>query len=144
MKHTILSGNLTKDPEIVGKGGEWKGFKFSIANNDERTKNINGEFEEYVSFFDLIFWTKNDGHWSMKLKKGTQICAECEPRQDRWETEDGQKRSKISFKVLKFPFIGERHISQQQQEPQQQPTQTPPAQNTPSQNEDGDFDFPPF
>ena len=103
MRFSILSGNIGGDPEII-RAGEWSCFKFSIANNDETKKNDQGGYDKVTSWFDLEYWTKKEHYWGDKLVKGAAIAAECEPKQNTWENADGQKRSKIIFKVLKFPL----------------------------------------
>ncbi len=127
MNKTYLSGNLTREPEAVNTSGETTGIKFSIANNDERKKNANGEWEDVTSFFDLIYWTKNPTLWLQKLQKGVGVVCECRAKQERWE-QDGVNRSKVTFTVEKFPIIqaGREENQQPAQPAQQRPAYTPP------------------
>ena len=61
MNHTVISGNVTREPELFSpEGSEFSCIKFSIANNDERKKE--GEnWVDVASFFDLEYWTKMIG-----------------------------------------------------------------------------------
>lgn len=129
MNKSFLSGNIGNDPELVQTSSGWTCFKFSIANNDESKKLDDGSYEKVTSWFDLEYWTKNDGHWGMKLKKGASVTCECEAKQNTWK-KDGQNRSKIIFKVVKFPTINERQESKSQA-----PASTPP------QNPEDDIPF---
>ena len=85
--------------------GEYSGIKFSIANNDERRKNTNGEWEDVTSFFDLIYWTKNPTLWLQRLQKGVGVVCEGRMKQERWQDDQGNNRSKVVFNVDKFPII---------------------------------------
>ena len=130
MRSAQLTGNLTREPELVSpNGSEYSLIKFSIANNDESKKNQAGQYEDVVSFFDVQYWTKNPQTWLNKLRKGSGGLCDCDVKQERWE-QDGTNRSKISFSIKRgaFPVV---LAGKEQTEPVQQtpPVYTPPADN---------------
>lgn len=132
MNDNKLSGVIGQDPELITpNGSEYALLKFSIANNDERRKNKNGEYENITSWFDIEFWTKNPQHWLKQLYKGTPVLIPAEAKQQTWE-KDGQKRSKVIFKVLQgqFPLLLAK------KESQQQPSNPQPFPNEPDKSND--------
>ena len=138
MNHTTLSGNLTREPETVPTNGEYSLIKFSIANNDERKKDDQGNWQDVTSFFDLIYWTKNPTLWLQRLQKGIGVVCECRAKQDRWQDDQGNNRSKVVFTVDKFPII--QAIKDATAVPSAQ-NENKPAMTPPSSNNYGDIPF---
>jgi len=106
MRKAFLSGNLTKDPELKNVGSSEYGLiTFDIANNDESKKTDSG-YENITSYYTIKFWTKSPQPWLQKLTKGTPVAVECDIKQERWESENGN-RSKITFTIFRgsFPLI---------------------------------------
>lgn len=130
MRRAQISGIIGNVEFIRPNNSEYIGFKFSVANNDETKKEADGSFRRITSWFDLIYWTKNEGHWSLSIKKGNTIAADCEMKQNTWQAADGTNRSNISFTVQGFPIIAPKP-NQGQQAPQQQGAsqQAPPQQS---------------
>ena len=50
----ILSGNLTRDPELRSTAGGTSVLSFSIAVNDRRKNSQTGEWEDYPNFVDAL------------------------------------------------------------------------------------------
>ena len=92
----VLVGRLTRDAEAPDKGP----VKFSIASN--RRVKIGDQFEDEVSFFDVVYWHKSI---IPQLVKGKQICIFGNIKQDRWE-QDGQKRSRIVIDAKSIQLLG--------------------------------------
>lgn len=88
----MLTGNLTRDPEIKTVG-ENKVAKFGLAVN-RRVKN-GDNWENKASFFDVETW-RSASFVEDYLTKGNQVQILAEARQDTWE-KDGQKFSKVVF-----------------------------------------------
>ena len=104
MNKSFIDGNITGDPQVFApEGSEYTLLTFSIANNDEK-KKVGDGWESIPSFFELKFWTKNPSNWIQKIKKGVRCYVEAEAKQETWE-QDGNKRSKVVFKVVGFPYI---------------------------------------
>jgi len=110
MNTLTITGNLTREPEVVSpKGSEYSVIKFSIANNDERHKKDTGDWESVASFFDCEYWTKNPQHWLQQLVKGCQVCLQGKLKQERWDDKETQKqRSRVLVSVEGFPIVVQR------------------------------------
>lgn len=84
-----LSGNLVGDPELRFTQGGMAVAKFAIAQND---KSKDGT--ETVHFFDITCFRRLAENVAESLSKGDKVSVQGTLRQNRWETEDGQKRSR--------------------------------------------------
>ena len=101
----ILAGNLTRDPEArtLPSGAEL--CEFSLAVN-ESYKTKAGEQRENVCFVDVVVWGNQAGPCVQYLSKGSGALVEGRLQQDTWETDDGQKRSKIRVRADRVVFLG--------------------------------------
>lgn len=99
-----LIGNLTKDPESRAAGSHTIA-SFSIAVN-RRSKGADGQAKEDVSFFDCEAWNKTGELVMQYLKKGRSVLVCGRLQQDRWESQEGQKRSKVKIVADNIQFLG--------------------------------------
>ena len=112
MNHIIISGNVTREPELFSpEGSEYSCIKFGIANNDERKKE-GDNWIDVVSYFDVEYWTKKPQEWLARIHQGDSFISECSMKQQRWD-QDGSNRSRVVLKVLKFPFMTPKRGSSQ-------------------------------
>lgn len=88
-----ISGNVTRDPEHKTFGTDGQLCKFGVAVN--RTIGKGDERTEEVSFIDVTVFGGFAGLVARKLRKGDAATVQGELRQDRWDTEDGSKRSAV-------------------------------------------------
>jgi single-strand DNA-binding protein len=100
----ILAGNLTRDPELRYTPNGTAVSSFAIAVN-RRYKKDNEQIEE-TSFFDIVFFGKLAEVTGEYLKKGRPVLVEGRLQQRRWETDEGQKRSKVEIVGDNFQFLG--------------------------------------
>lgn len=97
INRVVISGNLTKDAEKRETSSGLSVLSFSVAVNERRKKG--DDYVDYANFVDcVLFGTRADG-LSKILKKGNRVCVEGHLRYSKWETEDGQKRSKLEVIV---------------------------------------------
>jgi len=120
MNTCILSGNLTREPELrEPEDSEWAVLNYSIGNNDDSRKNANGEYENVAHFFDCEYWTKKPQLWLQKLRKGVLVVGEYQAKQERWDNAEGQKRSRVKFSIKRgtFPLVMEKRDESREQPP---------------------------
>ena len=99
MNSAQISGNLTRDVEIVETKSEWSILKFTIANNDESVKNSDGTWDNVTSFFDIELLTNHPQSMIRGLIKGASVVIhDAKLKQQTWE-KDGNKRSKVLLSV---------------------------------------------
>jgi single-strand DNA-binding protein len=99
-----IIGRLTRDPELKQTNGGTAFVNFGIAVNKSYTSN--GEKKEEVSYFDCIAWGKLAEIINQYCIKGKQVAILGALKQDRWETESGEKRSKVGIVVENLQMIG--------------------------------------
>lgn len=92
MDNTItLVGNLTRDPELRYTTGGRAVASFGIAVN--RRYQVNGEWQEQVSFFNVVAWSDLGENASASLTKGNRIIVTGRLEQRSYDTREGEKRS---------------------------------------------------
>ena len=93
LNRVIINGNLTTDCKLErGKNGTAYGG-FCIAVNRSVKKGEN--WEEVPSFFEVKAFGKLFESQHPYLNKGANVTVEGSLIQERWETKEGEKRSKI-------------------------------------------------
>jgi len=94
-----LVGNLTRDPDLKQlPSGGWA-CDIGIAVNKRWTDRQSGEQKESVSFFDAVCYNDTAQNVASSLTRGMRVMVSGYLEQDRWETNDGDARSKIKIKV---------------------------------------------
>jgi len=102
----ILMGHLTRDPELrQAQSGNWVA-KAGIAIN-ERAPDGQGGYRDEAHFFDLTFFGRTAESFGKWFQKGSLVLVEGKLQQERWETKDGQKRSKVGVVGFRWHFCGE-------------------------------------
>lgn len=96
---TVLCGNLTKDPEKKGTEDN-PVLTFSIAVNEFVPNK-----DDYANYFDCVVFGKRAASLAKVLHKGLKVCIEGRLHQDRYESKEGQKRSKIEIYVNDIEFM---------------------------------------
>lgn len=129
INRVLISGNLTRDPELRQTGGGTQVLSFGVAVNDRRRNPQTGEWEDYPNFIDCTMFGARAEALSRYLSKGTKVAIEGKLRWSQWER-DGQKRSKIEVIVDELEFMTSRNDgSGQRQYAPAQSNQYAPAQN---------------
>ena len=107
INRVIISGNLTRDPELRSTAGGMAVLGFGVAVNDRRKNQQTGEWEDYPNFIDCTMFGARAEALSRYLNKGTKVSIEGKLRWSQWERE-GQKRSKIEVIVDELEFMSSR------------------------------------
>lgn len=102
----ILMGNLTRDPELKVLQGGSTVCEFGMAMNESWTDKSSGEKMESVCFVDVDIWGKQAETVDKFFEKGKPILVEGSLRYESWESEDGNKRSRIKVRAQRFSFVG--------------------------------------
>lgn len=94
-----ISGNLTRDC-TKKKAGETPLVEFSVAVNEFRKDK-----DPYTSFFDCVLFGKRAQGLADYLLKGQKVAISGRMRQDRWQTQEGENRSKVVVIVQEIEII---------------------------------------
>ena len=101
----IITGNLTRDPELRTTPSGSSVCSFSVAVN-RVYKDTSGEQKEDVSFIDCSAWGKLGEMISQYAKKGSGVLVSGRLSQRSFEGKDGIKRSRTEIVVEDFNFTG--------------------------------------
>lgn len=113
----LLMGNLTRDPELKFTNQGTGLCKFGLAVNRKYKKG--DEWAEDVCFVDITVWGKQAENCAEYLEKGRQAFISGRLHLNQWETDDGQKRSKLEVVANNVQFLGSQGGGQQGQEDRQ-------------------------
>jgi single-strand DNA-binding protein len=102
----ILMGNLTRDPEVRFTPSGTPVANFRIAVN-HRFKQGN-EMRDDVCYIDIVVFGKQAEACGQYLNKGNGVIVDGRLQERRWETDDGQKRSKHEVVAQQVRFMPKR------------------------------------
>jgi single-strand DNA-binding protein len=91
----VLVGNITRDPELRFTPSGQPTASFGLAVNRRWQNRQTQEWEEATSFFDIVCWQSLAENASESLHRGARIIVTGRLDQRSWETNDGEKRSKV-------------------------------------------------
>jgi single-strand DNA-binding protein len=90
-------GNVTRDPELRFTPSGQAIATFGLAVNRRWQNRQTQEWEEQVSFFDVTCWAQLGQNVSDTLVKGSRAIVTGRLEQRSWETDQGDKRSKVEI-----------------------------------------------
>jgi single-strand DNA-binding protein len=97
MNNVSVVGNATRDPELRFTPSGQAIATFGIAVNRSWRNKQSNEWEEAVSFFDVTCWAQMAENVAESVTKGTRVLVSGRLEQRSWETNDGEKRSKVEI-----------------------------------------------
>ncbi len=94
---TTVIGNLTRDPEIRYTREGQATTQLGVAVNRRWQNRETQEWEEATSFFDVICWRELAENVALSLAKGMRVVVTGRLEQRSWETEEGERRTKVEI-----------------------------------------------
>lgn len=95
LNSVLIEGNLTRDPVLANTPKGTPVCNFGVAAN--RYYRADNEMQEEVSFFEVEVWSRLAERCSDELAKGRGVRVVGRLKQDRWETKDGDPRSRVKI-----------------------------------------------
>ena len=108
INRVVISGNLTRDPELRSTSSGMSVLKLGVAVNDRRKNQQTGEWEDVPNFVDCTMFGSRADALSQYLSKGTKVAIEGKLRWSSWENQQGEKRSKLEVVVDEIEFMSSR------------------------------------
>jgi len=124
MNLVVLKGNLTRDPEVrvvKVKDKDVSVANFSVAVS-RHFRKANGDKDQDTTFITCEAWDTAAETIGKYLVKGSAILVEGSLKNETWEVE-GQKRSRVKVRVLRFEMCGGKRNEDSQ--PDTQDTEQP-------------------
>ncbi len=104
----VLTGNLTRDPELRSLPSGTSVCDMRIAVNTRRKNGATGDWEDKPNYFDVKVWGAQGENCQRFLSKGRPVAVQGRLEWREWETQDGQKRQAVDIIAESVQFLGGR------------------------------------
>jgi len=104
----VVTGNLTRDPELRSLPSGNSVCKLRIAVNSRRKDGASGEWVDKPNYFDVTVWGAQGENCSTYLSKGRPVAVEGRLDWREWEAQDGSKRQSVEIIANSVQFLGSR------------------------------------
>ena len=96
MDNTVtITGNATREPELRFTPSGQPVASFGVAVNRRWQNRQTQEWEEATSFIDVTCWAQLAENAAESVGRGTRVTVTGRLDQRSWETDNGDKRSKV-------------------------------------------------
>ena len=106
INRVIITGNLTRDPELRSLPSGTSVCELRVACNGRR-RTAEGQWEDDPNFFNVTVWGQQGENCARYLSKGRGVAIDGRLNWREWETE-GQKRSAVDIIAETVQFLGGR------------------------------------
>ena len=107
INRVVLTGNLTRDPELRSLASGMSVCSLRIASNTRR-KGQSGEWEDKANYFDVTVWGAQGENCARFLSKGRPIALDGRLEWREWQGQDGAKRESVEIVADSVQFLGGR------------------------------------
>ena len=108
INRVIITGNLTRDPELRHTGGGTAVCSLRVAVNTRRKDQSTGEWVDKPNFFDVTVWGAQGENCATYLTKGRPVAVEGRLEWREWDAQDGGKRQAVEIIAGSVQFLGSR------------------------------------
>jgi len=105
LNKVFMVGNLTRDLEVRYTPTGTAVTDLGLALNDSY-KTKTGEIKETTTFVDVVVWGRQAETCGEYLSKGSPVLIEGRLQLDQWQTESGEKRSRLRVHADRVQFLG--------------------------------------
>ena len=103
VNRVLLVGNVTRDAEVRDAGNS-KVAKIGVALN--RKYKVGDDLKEETTFVDVEVWGQQAEFAGQYVTKGRLVSVDGSLRLDRWETDSGEKRSRLFVRANNVTLLG--------------------------------------
>ena len=112
INRVVLTGNLTRDPELRTTQSGTSVCSLRIACNTRR-KDASGQWVDKPNYFDVTVWGAQGENCARFLSKGRPIALDGRLEWREWEAQDGSgKRQSVEIIADSVQFLGGRDEGQ--------------------------------
>ena len=137
MNKVLLTGNLTRDPEVrhIPASGNVVA-NFGMAMNERWNDARSGEQRDSVCFVEIEAWNRQAEIIGEYFKKGSPILVEGSLKFEQWEDDQGTNRNRLRVRLQRFEFFSNVSGENSQADAIEQPENTEQATDSTSQATD--------
>jgi single-strand DNA-binding protein len=107
INRVVLTGNLTRDPELRSTPSGTSVCSLRLAVNTRR-KDPSGEWGEKANFFDVTIFGRQGENAAQYLAKGRSVAVDGRLEWREWTDKDGNKRQSVDIIADSVQFLGSR------------------------------------
>jgi single-strand DNA-binding protein len=108
INRVILTGNLTRDPELRSLPSGTAVCKLRVAVNSRRKDSASGDWVDKPNYFDVTVWGAQGENCATYLAKGRPVAIDGRLEWREWETQEGGKRQAVEIIADTVQFLGSR------------------------------------
>ena len=106
INRVVLTGNLTRDPELRSTPSGTSVCGLRVACNTRR-KDASGQWVDKPNFFDVTVWGAQGENCAQYLSKGRPVAIDGRLEWREWEAKDGSgKRQSVEIVADSVQFLG--------------------------------------
>ena len=106
INRVVLTGNLTRDPELRSLQSGTSVCSLRIASNSRRKSN--GEWVDKPNYFSVTVWGAQGENCARFLSKGRPVALNGRLEWREWQAQDGTKRQSVEIVADSVQFLGGR------------------------------------
>lgn len=107
INRVVLTGNLTRDPELRNLPSGMSVCSLRVASNTRR-KDSSGEWGDKANYFSITVWGGQGENCARYLSKGRPVAIDGRLEWREWQDKDGNKRESIDIVADSVQFLGGR------------------------------------
>ena len=107
LNRVIITGNLTRDPELRSLPSGTSVCELRVAVNSSR-KDESGNWVDKPNYFNVKVWGAQGENCATYLSKGRPVAVDGRLDWREWEGQDGQKRQSVDIIADRVQFLGSR------------------------------------
>jgi single-strand DNA-binding protein len=107
INRVIITGNLTRDPELRSTNSGTAVCSLRIASNSSM-KDSSGNWVEKPNFFDVTVWGGQGENCARYLAKGRPVAIDGRLNWREWQDQQGNKRQSVDIIADSVQFLGSR------------------------------------
>ena len=108
INRVIITGNLTRDPEIRSTPSGQSVCSLRVACNGRRRNPQTNDWEDAPNYFDVSVWGSQGENCHRYLSKGRPVAVDGRLQWREWTDKDGNKRQSVDIVADSVQFLGGR------------------------------------
>ena len=108
INRVIITGNLTRDPELRSTSSGMSVCSLRVACNTRRKDQSTGDWTDKPNFFDVTVWGAQGENCARFLAKGRPVAIDGRLEWREWQDKDGNNRQAIDIIADAVQFLGSR------------------------------------
>jgi single-strand DNA-binding protein len=108
VNRVVVSGNLTRDPELRQLAGGNSVCKLRIAVNTRKKDKDSNQWSDVPNYFDVTVWGAQGENVAKYCQKGSGLLIDGRLEWREWQAQDGQNRQAVEIIAENTQFLGGR------------------------------------